>query len=221
MKKTIAYSELVEGKVPRSYDKVGNVSSESVKKHTGKDWKYWVTELEKRGARNLSHQEIVALLAKKYKLTPWWQQGVSLGFEIATGRRKVGQDAKGKYMVTATKSFSVDNKVLWKKLVSPAGIKIWMQPLSAVRLLPKAQFETKDGFFGEIRTMAVNRRIRVRWQEPYWESATTVELHLVARPAKKSILVFNHTGLADAETKEAMRVRWRAAADKLAECFAG
>src|SRR5687768_10050998 len=114
--KSLAYSEVIQAEA-RDFGKVGRVSSESVRKHTGKDWKTWVRLLEAAGARNLPHGEIVALLKKKYRLTPWWQQGVALGFEIATGRRRPGQDAKGKYMVTATKSLSVDAKAAWKRLV--------------------------------------------------------------------------------------------------------
>jgi len=215
MKKQLSYTEILRG-APQSYEKVGKVTSESVEKHTGKPWKTWVELLEKAGARNLTYQELVALLKKKYRLTPWWQQGVALGFQIATGRRRVGQDAKGLYMVTATKSLSVDVATIWKKLVSPNGLRIWLRPLSPVKIVPRTGFETKDGYFGEIRTMAVNRRIRMFWQDPLWSKHSVVEVGLVARPKKKSILVFNHTGIPDEKTRELLRARWREAADALA-----
>ena len=51
-----------------------------------------------------THGEIVAFLKVRYKLRPWWQQGVASGFEIATGRRVDGQNTKGLYTTTATKS---------------------------------------------------------------------------------------------------------------------
>lgn len=215
MPKTLKYDELLSGAV-RNYDKVGKVSSTSVKKHTGKDWKVWVGLLEKAGARNMTHQEIVALLKRKYRLGPWWQQGVTLGFEIATGRRKVGQDTRGKYMVTATKSLAVDVKVIWRALLSTKGLSIWLRALAPIKIAPKNHFETKDGFFGEIRTTALNRKVRMTWQDPDWEKHTTVEVVLVARPKKRSILVFNHTGLPTEDSREQMKKRWRDAADRLA-----
>lgn len=216
MSKTIRYSDLVGAK-KTDYAKVGKVSSLSVKKHTGKSWDQWVPLLEKAGARAWSHQEIVAYLKKKYRLTPWWQQGVTLGFEIATGRRAVGQDANGRYMVTATKTMTANVKTVWKELISNRGLSIWLKPLSQVRILPQTSFETKDGYYGEIRTFAPNRRIRMRWQDPMWEKPSVVELHLVAQAEKKSILVFNHTGIPDNKTREELRARWREAADRCAK----
>ncbi|MBY0371368.1 hypothetical protein K2X33_11820 [bacterium] len=216
MAKTLKYAEVISGG-ERNYQKVGKVSSESVKKHTKKDWKTWVQLLEKAGATRWTYQEIVSFLKTKYRLTPWWQQGVAMGFEIATGRRKAGQDARGKYMVTATKSLPLGGKAAWKLLLSTAGMELWLRPLSPLKVKPKTGFETVDGFFGEIRTVAVNRRVRMSWQDPLWEKPTIVELLLVAKAAKKSILVFNHTGIHDADTREALRLRWREAVDGLAE----
>lgn len=216
MAKPLSYTDVVGGKAA-TYEKVGKVSAESVRKHTRKDWKTWVELLEKDGAGNLPYREIVALLRKKYRLSPWWQQGVALGFEIATGRRRPGQDAKGRYTVTATKSLHVDVKVIWKKIVAPAGIRVWLRTLSPLKIAPRNPFETKDGYFGEIRTMAVNRRVRMSWQDPLWAKPSVLEVHLVPRPDKKAILVFNHSGIPDEKTREAMRTRWRAAAEALAK----
>jgi hypothetical protein len=215
MPKSLEYSEIVHGKA-RDYDQVGKVSARSVLRHTGKDWKTWVQLLEEAGARNLTHREIAGLLKKKYRLTPWWQQGVALGFEIATGRRRAGQDARGKYMVTATKSLGIGVKAIWKGLLSPRGMAIWLRPLSPVAIAPQTPFETKDGYFGEIRTVTSGRRIRLFWQDPQWEKPTVVEILLVSRPAKKAILVFNHTGIPDEKSRAASRLRWRAAADGMA-----
>jgi uncharacterized protein YndB with AHSA1/START domain len=212
----LTYDEVLGGK-GQDYDVVGKVSSQSVERYTGKSWKTWVLLLDKAGARHLTHKEIVGLLRKKYRLTPWWQQGVALGFEIATGRRKVGQDLKGKYMVTATKSLHRDVTAVWTLLLSAKGLEIWLRPLSKVAIKPNSPFETKDGFFGEIRTVTKHRKIRLSWQDPEWEKRTTVEMILVKRPERKSILVFNHTGIPDEGTRELLRKRWRIAADRLAE----
>ena len=214
MKSYIEHSDLMRGE-QIDYSKIGKVSAESVHKHTGKDWKQWIGILDKAGARTWTYQEIVKYLKVKHRLTPWWQQGVAYGFEIAISRRKAGQDAKGKYMVTATKSIAYNVEKLWKFLLSKKGQEIWLKPYSTIKIKPGVQFETRDGFFGEIRTVAKNRRVRIYWQDPSWEKHTIVELMIVGRPAKKSILVFNHSGIADAKTRDVLRARWRTAADKI------
>lgn len=200
----------------KEFSKVGKVTTESVFKYTGRHWEEWIPLLEKAGARTWKYQEIVAFLRKKHKkLTPWWQHGVAMGFEIATGRRLEGQDMKGAYMVTATKSLAKGVQPVWKALLSDKGQEAWLKPLYKVSLKAKAQFETMDGFFGEVRTLANARRLRMFWQDPLWEKHTVVEVMLVPRPGGKSILVFNHTGIRDIKTRNTLRVRWREAADRI------
>lgn len=203
------------------YAQVGKVPSESVFKHTGKHWAQWIPLLEKAGARTWSYQEIVAHLKKRHKLSPWWQHGVALGFEIATNRREVGQDAKGKYMVTATCALPHSVQAVWDVLMSDAGQKVWLNPMYTLELEPKSPFETNDGFFGEVRTLKVARRLRLAWQDPQWDFTTVLEVHLVPRPGKKAILVFNHTGLDSEQTKARMKIRWRAAADAVPALLGG
>ncbi len=138
---------------------------------------------------------------------------MALGFEIATGRREVGQDIKGKYMVTATCSLRQSVETVWDALMTPAGQAVWLDPMYTLELEPRAPFETNDGFFGEVRTLKRARRLRLAWQDPRWDQPTVLEVHLVPRPGKKAILVFNHTGLASEQIKAKLRIRWRAAAD--------
>jgi uncharacterized protein YndB with AHSA1/START domain len=209
MKKSyVSHSDL--SKAPATdFEKIGKVTTDAVFKHTGKYWKQWVAVLEKAGAGTWTYQEIVAYLKKKHRLTPWWQHGVALGFEVAVGRRKAGQDSKGKYMVTATKSLSASPREIWKVLLSQEGQTVWLNPLSEIEIAPGTQFETSDGFFGEIRTVTKGRRIRLQWQDPLWTKPTIVEVLIVARPGKKTILVINHTELGDEKTKASLGRRWR------------
>lgn len=211
------------------YPKIGRVTSESVQKGTGKTWDEWVAILEKAGARPWTHQEIVAYLKKKHKLGPWWQQGVAMGYEIAIGRRIEGQNAKGEYSITVTKSLHMDAKNAWKNFVSEEGIAIWLQPLFEVEIKPKNTFETQDGYFGEIRTVAkpvqdpskkaakVERRVRMTWQDPNWDASTSVEVIIVARANGNSILCFNHGKIKDVRIQAKLRARWRKALDELAK----
>lgn len=198
------------------YAQIGRVSTASVFKATRKHWNEWIEILDKAGARSWTHQEIVAFLKKRHKLGPWWQQGVAVGFEIATGRRVEGQNLKGEYMVTTTKSLSVPAAKAWKKLISEKGVTIWLKPLFKVPVKEGTQFETEDGYFGEIRTIKKARRLRLSWSDPDWLKKTVVQVTLVDRPKEKSILVIDHTQILDSRVQARMRARWRTAADELA-----
>jgi uncharacterized protein YndB with AHSA1/START domain len=203
-----------------TYAQIGRVSSASVHKGTGKSWDQWVAILDKAGARSWTHPEIVAYLKKRHKLSLWWQQGVTLGFEIATGRRIEGQNAKGQYQVTVTKSLSTGVAAVWKSLVSKKGARLWLRPLYDVAFEVGNTFETDDGFFGEIRTMKKNRRIRMSWQDPNWLKGTYVQVTLVDRPGEKSILVVDHGQIVDLRIQATLRKRWKSAASDFTDALA-
>jgi uncharacterized protein YndB with AHSA1/START domain len=191
------------------YVKVGRVTSQSVHKGTGQHWDQWIEILNSQGASNWTHQEIVAFLKKKYKLGPWWQQGVTTGYEIVIGRRVEGQNQKGEYSVMTTGTFAVDVKALWKFLFSPQGLEIWLKPLSGFRLEKGFTYETEDGVFGEVRTFKSCQRLRMTWQDSDGERATLVQIQLVKRPGSKCILAFAHEKLSNNRERQQKRAFWQ------------
>lgn len=203
------------------HEKVGAVTSASVEKGTGRGWDEWLSLLDEAGARGWTHQETVAHLGRKYRLTEWWRQGVTGGYEVMTGKRVAGRNLKGEYSITITKSMPVSDKTLWALLASPEGLAVWLKPLGEFRLQAKRAFETEDGAFGEVRTMVAGRRARLSWRESDEGKPSIVLLNLVHRPGAKSLLVFTHEGLVDGRRREPLRARWRAAADALHERVSG
>lgn len=191
-------------------------SDASVKKATGKVWSEWIEILTRSGAKAWTHQEIVAHLKKKHGLGPWWQQIVTTGYEVAIGRREQGQNQKGLYAVTATKSLQSPPRSVWKFVCSEAGQKLWLDPLFGLKIAQGSQFETADGFFGELRTVKVGQRIRFSWQDPDWNKKTTVQFTIYAKSGK-SLAVIDHSDLVSVTVREKMRKRWRKALDQIAD----
>lgn len=117
-------------------EKIGTVSAKSVKKHTKKDWDEWTTLLNKSSYQNLSHKELVKVLATKFKLTPWWQQVVARGYQISLGLRVPNQTLKGTYTTTATKSVTIPVKKVFEFIISTEGQKLWLDPLYPIKVAP-------------------------------------------------------------------------------------
>lgn len=203
----------------QSTEKLGRVTSASVKKCTGRDWNEWIEILDHAGARAWTHPEIVAFLRKKYRLSPWWQQGVTHGFELAIGRRIEGRNAKGELSITATKTLMARGPKVWKLLASPRGMALWLRPLSPVTLKAGNAFETEDGYFGEMRTLLAGKRVRLTWQDPAWEKKSVLQIHVVPREGEKCVVVFQHDQLLDARAQPKLRSRWKAALDALAHAL--
>lgn len=195
-------------------EQIGRVSNASVLKGSGRGWHEWIEILEKVGARAWTHQETTAWLKKKYGLRPWWQQGVTHGFEVHIGRRIDGVGANGIRSLTATKTMPVSAPKLWKFLTSPAGLALWLKPLSPVRIRVGAKFETTDGFFGEIRTLRAGEKIRCSWRdsaEPQ-AKASYFEVYVIPRPVPRSTLIISHGSLREARAQTELRARWKQAA---------
>lgn len=67
--------------------RLAGVRTEAVLKATGRAWDEWLRVLDRAGARRMPHQEIAALLARKFAVPGWWCQMVTVGYEQARGLR--------------------------------------------------------------------------------------------------------------------------------------
>lgn len=194
------------------FKQVNKVTAESVSKNTGRDWQQWHEALNKIHAQNFTHKELVQTLKSKYKLTPWWQQIVASGFEVMIGKKMEGRNAKGEFSITVTKTIHVPPKKLWTFLTSKAGTEIWLKPLSlnedGMTFHIKTEFETEDGYFGEIRTISKGKKIRMSWMDPEWNKKSYFTLYIHSRDNKKCMLIFTHEGLVDGRLRAPLRQRW-------------
>lgn len=201
-------------------EKIGSVKSASVEKHTGKSWSEWIAILQKAQAQNWPHREAKLWLKQKYKLSPWWQSGVAMGYEIFIGRRVEGRNEKGEYSLTVTKTLPASQKRAWKFISSPEGSEVWLKPFAPFALKPKAAYEVDGGIFGEVRTMKAPLRARLTWQDENWEKASVVQIHLMPRPGEKCMIGIQHEKLPSNALRDKMRAHWKAAATRLLEALA-
>jgi uncharacterized protein YndB with AHSA1/START domain len=186
-----------------------DVTDQSVKKGTGKNWQEWKKLLDKAGASQWPRKQIVALLTTKYKLSPWWRQMVTTGYEILTGKKVEGRNAKGEFSVTATKSFQINAKTLWKILASEKGLAVWLKPMSKLKLKAGQTFECEGGIYGEIRTIKPGQRIRIKWQDSEWEKPTILQVFIVPRKGEKALLAFHHEKLINGRLRNEIRAHWK------------
>lgn len=195
--------------------KIGLVPASSVAKHTGKNWDEWIELLEKAGARAWTYQETAAFLVKRHKLSAWWRHEVARGYELHVGKRIEGQNLKGEYSTTATKTFPIDAKAAWKLLFSEQGLATWLGPVGDFTLKPGAVYEVEGGAYGQVRTLQKGKRARLSWQESHWRKPSFIQVYVLPRAKGKSMVVIQHDSLASAEIKAQLKERWRKAVDEL------
>ncbi len=175
--------------------------------------------LEKAGARGWTHQEIVAFLKKKYKIKPWWQQSVTLGYEIHIGRRVEGRNEKGEHALTATKNLHVTQKEVWRFLNSEKGLEIWLQPMSEFKLKKDQEFERLGGVYGKVRTVKSPLRARIAWHDGEGEKPSILQIYVVPQKNGKTTLVFAHEKILKARDRDELRAHWKSVLDKVHAYF--
>jgi len=107
--------------------KRATVSDAAVLKASGKNWNQWIRFLDEEGAGELTHPDIVKLLAtKKLVPSPWWRQEITVHYEKAKGRRQPGQNADGAFQVGVSRTLSVPVAAAWKLVTSTEGLSAWL-----------------------------------------------------------------------------------------------
>lgn len=166
------------------------VGDEAVKKATGKDWAEWLSVIDKAGGRKMNHKQIVAFLDANHKVSGWWIQMVTVGYEQARGLRDL-HETPGGFQVGGNKTVNVPVAVLFEAFANDRRREAWLGDWLKVRRATKpksARFDFKGG--------------------------TLVSANFYAKGAGKSNVGLNHLKLKDAKAAAKMKTFW---AEKLQE----
>ena len=190
-------------------DKINNISSQAVEKATGKSWDEWIDFLDEAGARNLTHKEIVHLInINHYIESAWWRQSVTVGYEFARGSRILGETADAGFEIGMQKTVPREPREVWKLLISPEGVIIWLGTVENIELKKGYRYQTTDGTSGEIRSLKDGEKIRLTRKTAGGENSSTFQISL-APAGKKTSVRIHHEKLANEAEREQMGNHWR------------
>ena len=128
--------------------KTAGISSDAVKKATGKTWDEWFTLLDKEGCKRMNHKEIVAVVGKKHKVGPC---GSKWSPSFTNRRAHIGI----KHETTSGYSVSARSKTL------PVPIGEAFQAWNDKR--KRAKWLKDNGM--TIRKATENRSMRITWND--------------------------------------------------------
>jgi uncharacterized protein YndB with AHSA1/START domain len=175
------------------------MSDESVSAATGKTWSEWFSLLNAAGARNWTHQQIVAHLHEQHGVGPWWQQMVTVQYEREAGLRDKHQRPDG-FQISVSKTINrpiADVFEAW----SDAGM--------------RAKWIADPGF--TVRKATPCKSMRITWID----GSTSVEAMFYEKGVGKCQVTAQHSKLADAETAAAMKTYWSEQLEKLKSMLEG
>jgi hypothetical protein len=168
-------------------------SDEAVKAKTGKVWADWFRILDKAGAKKWAHKEIALYLYEKQKLSGWWAQMVSVGYERERGIRQKFQKCDGQFSASGSRTLAVP---LAKAYAA------WTDERLREGWLPGAKME--------ITTATPGKYVRAKWN-----GDTRLSVGFYAKGAGKTQVAVDHSKLANSKECARMKSYWFAALNRL------
>lgn len=176
------------------YAALAGMNNETVKAKTGCTWERWVAHLDYAGAREMSHREIADHIAKKFKISGWWAQMVTVGYERIRGLRAKGQRRSGSWEASKSRTFAVPVRTLFDAFADESLRRRW---LAGVTLTVRAATSPKS--------------MRIAWQD-----GTTVSLWFTDKGSKSQVAV-QHLKLSSKADADRMKAFWSEKLGALAE----
>lgn len=180
---------------PADYAKVAGTSDATLKAKTGCNWALWVKALDYHKANTWAHRDIAEYVAEKYKVSGWWAQMVTVGYERIRGLRDKGQRRGGSYEASKSKTFAVPAAKLFGAFANARTRKRW---LAGVKLT--------------VRKATAPKSLRMTW-----EDGTSVQVWLTAKGPGKCSAAVQHTGLKDRDAVTRTKQYWAERLDALGE----
>lgn len=172
--------------MPAQQLKFAGVSDEAVRAKTGKGWKEWFAILDKMGARKMTHKDIAKYLYDNHKISGWWSQSVTVGYEQARGMREKHQRVGGYYDISVSRTLEVPVSKVFKA---------WRDEKARAKWLGKEI---------AIRNATANKYMHLTWAD----KKTKLDLNFYSKGPAKSQVVVQHSKLPNAKAAAKMKTYW-------------
>ena len=133
----------------------------------------------------MSHREIAALVNRRFKVSDWWSQTVTVGYERIKGLRDIGQRRSGAYEATKSKTIAAPASRIQRAFTDSRLRRKWLPGVNVA-----------------VRKSTPGKSVRMTWDDD-----TSVEVWLTPKGAKTSTAV-THTKLTGKEDAEGRKRYW-------------
>jgi hypothetical protein len=174
---------------------LAGMSDETIKAKTGCTWERWVYALDRRGAEQMSHGDIAALVNEKYKVDGWWSQTVTVGYERIKGLRARGQRLDGTYEASKSRTFNVPVTTLFNAWAEASVRRRWLDVAGV-----------------KVRTATAPKSLRLGWTD-----GSIIAIWFTPKGKSKSSVALAHTKLPDKATVDRLKQYWSERLDALGE----
>ncbi len=175
------------------YAALAGMSDASIEKRTGCTWEKWVQALDYAGAADWSHRATAEYVQRTWKISDWWSQAVTVGYERIKGMRQIGQRLSGAFEATKSKTIAAPAAKVHRAFTDSRLRRKWLDtPV-------------------EIRKAAAGKSVRMTWPD-----GTSVEVWLDPKGASKTATAVTHRKLRDKADVDERKRFWQERLNALA-----
>lgn len=126
-----------------------------------------------------------------------------------------GETTDTGFQIGVRRTLPISLEQAWKLIASREGIKLWLGDVKDFRLATGQAYQTRDGARGEVRVVNPHENIRLTWQPPEWQRASTIQARVIPGGREKTVVSFHQEQLPGEVEREQMRQRWGKVLDKV------
>lgn len=133
-----------------------------------------------------------------------WREGTM-------AEKQVGETASAGWQIGVRRTLPVTQEQAWELLMAPMGLALWLGRVEKLDLQVGERFTTAEGTTGELRVVKPLNQVRLTWQRPGWERASTLQIRCIPVGPEKTTISFHQEWLADGTVRAEMKARWEGA----------
>ena len=169
----------------KSIKEAAGVSTDAVARRTGKSWDDWFEVLDSAGAASLDQRGVIAILAQKHGIGPWWHQMIAVGYESLRSKSDKPPAADG---FRINSSCTLDAPL-------PRVFRLWNDAGERARWLADDRFV--------VRGTTADKSIRARWGK----GTSHVAVSFAEKSGRTEVSVEHHQ-IESSAAAEQMKAYW-------------
>ena len=170
------------------------MSDAAVRAKTGCAWDRWVWALDRVQGGRMAPSLDRRPRAREVRLSSWWAQTVTVGYERIKGLRAIGQRRDGGYEANKSRTFTLPLARLYRAVSEGRARERW---------LPDADLE-------------VTSSTREKYLRARWPDGTSVQFGFYAKGTGRSMLQVQHGRLPDQAAAARLKAFWAERLEALA-----
>lgn len=170
----------------------GGISDAAVRKATGRGWGDWYDLLDAARAREMTHQQIIAVVGR-HEAGGWWQEMITVAYERARGLRQRHQRDDG-FSAQASKIIRAGVTRVYAAWVEDELRSGWL-----------------DATGWHIRKATPCKSLRTTWRD----GRTHVDVYLWPRGIGKTLVQVDHSKVGSVDDAGRLKAFWGVALERL------